>query len=105
MLVWSRGAPARLVGFFPGRIERRRYGVPLPVLTGWTHAYAPLGVPLVDRDGGEAIVAAWLDHVATSPELPKIVLLPYLPVDESVRADARRHSGAARRRGCLVRRA
>jgi len=96
VLVWSRGAPARLVGFFPGRIERRRYGVPLPVLTGWTHAYAPLGVPLVDRDGAEAIVAAWLDHVATSPELPKIVLLPYLPVDNPF---ARMLDGILARRG------
>jgi hypothetical protein len=81
VLVWSRGSPARLLGFFPGRIERHRYGIPLPVLTGWTHAYAPLGVPLVDREGSEAIVAAWLDHVSSSPDLPKIVLLPYLPVE------------------------
>ena len=25
-LVWSRTAPERLLGFFPARIERRRYG-------------------------------------------------------------------------------
>ena len=49
-LVWRRGTPARLIGFFPVRIERRRYGVTLPVAVGWTHAYGPLGAPLVDRD-------------------------------------------------------
>ena len=49
-LVWSRTMPPRLLGFFPARIERRRYGVPLPVLTGWTHPFAPLGTPLVDRE-------------------------------------------------------
>jgi CelD/BcsL family acetyltransferase involved in cellulose biosynthesis len=80
-LVWSRGLPARLLGFFPARIERRRYGVALPVLTGWTHAYAPLGVPLVDRDGSEAIIAAWLAHVAGDAELPDLLLLPYLPIE------------------------
>jgi CelD/BcsL family acetyltransferase involved in cellulose biosynthesis len=77
-LVWSRGSPARLLGFFPACIERRRYGVPLPVLVGWTHPYGPLGVPLVDRDGSEAIVAAWLDHVANNRDLPDLLLLPYL---------------------------
>ena len=80
-LVWSRTMPPRLLGFFPARIERRRYGVPLPVLTGWTHPFAPLGTPLVDREIDELIVAAWLDHVANNPHLPKLMLLPYFPVD------------------------
>jgi hypothetical protein len=44
-LVWS-DVPPRLAGFFPARIERWRYGVAPPVLTGWTHPYGPLGVPL-----------------------------------------------------------
>jgi hypothetical protein len=80
-LVWSRGTPGRLLGFFPGRVERRRYGVALPVLVGWTHPYGPLGVPLVDREAGAPVIAAWLDHVAGSAELPGIVLLPYLPME------------------------
>ena len=66
-LVWSRGVPERLLGFFPVRIERRRYGIPMPVLVGWTHPYGPLGTPLVDRECSEAAVAAWLDHVAAGP--------------------------------------
>ena len=60
VLVWSASAPRRLLGFFPARIETRRYGVRLPVLLGWTHAYAPLGVPLVEREAAEAVIAAWL---------------------------------------------
>ena len=36
-LVWSQSSERRLVGLFPARIERRRYGIPLPVLVGWTH--------------------------------------------------------------------
>ena len=80
-LVWSRPSPSRLMGFFPARIERRRYGIALPVLVGWTHPYAPLGTPLVDRDAGEAVMSAWLDHLASRPDLPHVLLLPYLPVD------------------------
>jgi CelD/BcsL family acetyltransferase involved in cellulose biosynthesis len=79
-LVWSRSTPARLLGFFPARIERRRYGIPLPVLTGWTHPFGPLGTPLVARDWGEPVTAAWLEHVANNPALPNIMLLPYVPV-------------------------
>jgi CelD/BcsL family acetyltransferase involved in cellulose biosynthesis len=78
-LVWS---PAnKLVGLFPASIERRRYGLALPVLVSWTHPYGPLGAPLVDRDASEAVIAAWLDHVAADPRLPDIVLLPFFPLD------------------------
>jgi len=56
-------------------------GLPLPVLVGWIHPYAPFGAPLVDRDQGEAVLAAWLEHVATEPQLPDVMLLPYLPTD------------------------
>ena len=83
-LVWRRAAPARLIGFFPVAIERRRYGLSIPMLVGWTHPYGPLGTPLIDRDGGEAAVAAWLDHVATDPALPKLVLMPYLPAEGDI---------------------
>jgi CelD/BcsL family acetyltransferase involved in cellulose biosynthesis len=83
-LVWSRVSPTRLLGFFPGRIERRRYGFPLPVLVGWTHPYGPLGTPLIDRDAGVAVLSAWLDHLAGRTDLPHVLLMPYLPVDGPV---------------------
>lgn len=78
-LVLHRGAPARLAGFFPVRMSSRRYGFKLPVAVGWTHPYGPLGVPLIDRERSAAVVAAWLERLATYPGLPKLVLLPYLP--------------------------
>ena len=68
-LVWSRVSPKRLLGFFPARIERRRYGIALPVLVGWTHPYGPLGTPLIDRDAGTAVLSAWLDHLASNTDL------------------------------------
>jgi hypothetical protein len=79
-LVWSRSSEPRLLGFFPARVERRRYGVPLPVLVGWTHPYGPFGAPLVDRDRAEAVIAAWFEHLANDPQLPNILLIPYLPL-------------------------
>lgn len=74
LLVWSRAMPARLIGLFPLRIEPR-YGV-ISTLTGWTHPYAPFGVPLVDRDEADAAIGAFLDHVEAEPKLPKLVMLP-----------------------------
>ena len=79
VLVWSGTSPRNLLGFFPARIERRRYGIGPPVLTGWTHAYAPLGTPLVERDAAEPVIAAWLGYLADDNELPGLLLLPYLP--------------------------
>jgi len=81
LLVWSGTSPRKLLGFFPARIEPRRYGLRLPVLVGWTHAYAPLGTPLIEREAAEPVIAAWLAHLADDPELPGLVLLPSLPVD------------------------
>jgi CelD/BcsL family acetyltransferase involved in cellulose biosynthesis len=80
-LVWACAGSAQLVGLFPARIERRRYGISLPVLVGWTHPFGPLGTPLIDRDAGTAVISAWLDHVAASPDLPELLLMPYLPAD------------------------
>jgi len=81
VLVWSSTEPARLLGLFPGRIERRRYGPALPILVGLTHPYGPLGVPLVEREAAEPIVAAFLTHLSAQPTLPGLVLLPFLPAD------------------------
>jgi CelD/BcsL family acetyltransferase involved in cellulose biosynthesis len=79
-----RRASGRLVGFFPVAIERRRYGLPMPMLVGWTHSFGPLGTPLIDRDDGAAVVTAWFDHIATDPTLPKLMLMPYLPADGDI---------------------
>lgn len=78
-LAWSHTTPARLVGLFPVRIERRRYGLGPAVLSGWTHPFAPLGTPLVDRYLATAVIAAWLDHLAARDDLPRLLLMPYLP--------------------------
>jgi CelD/BcsL family acetyltransferase involved in cellulose biosynthesis len=98
ILVWSADVPRRLVGLFPFRVAARRYGIKLPVLVGWTHPFAPLGTPLVDRNTTATVVASFLDHVAADSPLPKIVLLPLLvdsgPVAQALRSTVERSGGA-----------
>ena len=74
VLVWSKGG--HLIGLFPARIARR-YGV-MAVLTGWTHPYAPFGVPLVDREEAEGVVTALLDHAEAKGTL---ILLPLIAAE------------------------
>jgi CelD/BcsL family acetyltransferase involved in cellulose biosynthesis len=74
----------QLIGLFPCRIEPRRYGVRLPLLAGWAHEYGPLGTPLVDADALHPTVAAFLDHVADDPKLPKLLRMPYQVEDGPV---------------------
>jgi CelD/BcsL family acetyltransferase involved in cellulose biosynthesis len=105
-LVWSRqipgipGNPEKLVGFFPSRIERRRYGLAPPILTAWTHPFAPLGTPLVDRDVGATAVSAWFSFLESRADLPKLLLMPFLPASgpaAGALADAlAQHGGASR---------
>ena len=76
--------PSRLIGLFPCRIETRRYGVRLPLLAGWAHAYGPLGTPLVDAEALHPAVSAFLDHVADDPKLPKLLRMPYQVEDGPV---------------------
>jgi len=97
LLIWSQSNPRQVVGFFPARIERFRYGLPLPVLVGWTHAYAPLGTPLVDAVCAEEVISAWLDHIAANPEFPKLILLPYLAMEGATAVALAR---VLARRGC-----
>jgi CelD/BcsL family acetyltransferase involved in cellulose biosynthesis len=95
--------PHRLIGFFPCRIEARRYGLRLPLLTGFTHPYGPLGTPLVDRGAVDAAVGAFLDHVADDVALPKLLLMPYLveggPVAAALAAGIAQRDGREARFG------
>jgi CelD/BcsL family acetyltransferase involved in cellulose biosynthesis len=75
--VLVRTAGGRLAGLFPAR-ARGAGGLP-SMMAGWTHPFAPLGTPLVDRDEPEAVIAAWLDHLSRDPALPARLLLPLIP--------------------------
>lgn len=75
VLVWSKSG--RLIGLFPARAERR-YAV-IGTLTGWTHPYAPFGVPLIDRDEADAAIIGFLDHVEANGKTP--VMLPLIAAE------------------------
>ena len=93
---WSGRAQRRLFGFFPpassvaatasrcrcwwdGRIPTRR-----SARRWWI---ATMCEPVID---------AWLDHIARHPQFPKLLLLPYLPVDRPLAARLiARSNGAA----------
>jgi len=81
VLVWSGERPQRLLGFLPARIERRRYGIKLPALVGLTHPFGPLGLPLIEREAAEPVIAALFAHLAADDTLPDLVVLPYVPDD------------------------
>jgi CelD/BcsL family acetyltransferase involved in cellulose biosynthesis len=73
-----RSATGRLTGLFPARIERPQGGL-VPMLCGFTHPFAPLGVPLIDRDDAEAVIGAWLDRLAGDRAMPALLLMPFIP--------------------------
>jgi CelD/BcsL family acetyltransferase involved in cellulose biosynthesis len=81
-----RSVTGRLTGLFPARIERPQGGL-VPMLCGWTHPFAPLGVPLVDRDDTEAVIEAWLDQLAGDRGMPALLMMPYIP-EQGAFADA-----------------
>jgi CelD/BcsL family acetyltransferase involved in cellulose biosynthesis len=98
--VWSKSG--RLIGLFPARIERR-YGV-MGTLTGWTHPYAPFGVPLVDRDEADAAIIGFLDHAEAEGTL---LVLPLIaaegPFAAALSRALLRRGGAMERYGAHAR--
>jgi CelD/BcsL family acetyltransferase involved in cellulose biosynthesis len=77
-LIWSRAPPRRLLGLFPVRSEFP-YGPFWPVAGGWTHAFAPLGTPLVDRDAAEPVIDAFLTGLSGLRPAARILLLRLIP--------------------------
>ena len=75
---WCETAAGRLGGTV-SRADRTLARLVSSMLVGWTHPFAPLGTPLVDRDEPEAVIAAWLEHLARDPAMPAQLLLPLVP--------------------------
>lgn len=70
-------AGSRLVGLLPGRIEGFAKGYPVATFRVWTHPFAPLSTPLIDREAAEEVVAAVLDALPTLPGAPRLALFPF----------------------------
>ncbi|WP_375462798.1 GNAT family N-acetyltransferase [uncultured Methylobacterium sp.] len=71
---------ARLLALWPHRASRTRWGLPLPVLMGWTHGFCPLGVPLLDAAETERAWAA-LRAAPRALGLPPRLLMLNAPAD------------------------
>ena len=97
--VWSKSG--RLIGLFPARIERR-YGV-MGTLTGWTHPYAPFGIPLVDRDEADAAIIGLLDHAEAEGMLLVLPLIAEGPFAAALSRALLRRGGATERYGAHAR--
>jgi CelD/BcsL family acetyltransferase involved in cellulose biosynthesis len=73
-----RSTTGRLIGLFPTRTELSRG--PFSRVVGWTHPFAPLGTPLVDREQPQEAIEAWFGHFS-HPSLPALLLMPLVPED------------------------
>jgi CelD/BcsL family acetyltransferase involved in cellulose biosynthesis len=84
---------ARFLAAWPFRVSWRRWGLPLPLLMGWTHGYCPFGAPLLDGADPEAALAGLL-AAPRALGLPPRLLLPNAPADGPL-ADLIAGQGAA----------
>ncbi|MEA2935861.1 MAG: hypothetical protein QOD74_2507 [Variibacter sp.] len=76
-----RTPSGELVGLAPVRSRRQSYGLPLRMLLGWTHPFAPLSQPLIAEGNAELVAAALLDFLADSRSGAKLAFWPMLLVD------------------------
>jgi hypothetical protein len=72
-------AGPRLVGLMPGRVEGTGRPAPLPMFVAWTHPFAPLSTPVIDRDFATDAVPALMAAMSVLPGAPKAALFPILP--------------------------
>ncbi|MBP1180639.1 GNAT family N-acetyltransferase [Methylobacterium sp. PvR107] len=71
---------ARLLAAWPFRVSWGRWGLPLPLLMGWTHGYCPFGAPLLDRADPAGALAALL-AAPGALGLPPRLYWPNAPAD------------------------
>lgn len=70
---------SKLVALLPGRIEGIAHGRAVPIFVAWTHPFAPLSSPLLDREAAADAIAALVAAMSALPGAPKAALFPYLP--------------------------
>src|SRR5262249_2367572 len=68
-----------LAGFFPLVRTRGYKGLPVRVLSLWSHAYSVLGAPLLRLETARDCLATFLDWAATGAEAASLVHLPLCP--------------------------
>jgi CelD/BcsL family acetyltransferase involved in cellulose biosynthesis len=71
-------AGSRLLGLLPGHVEGLAHGRPVATFRVWTHPFAPLSTPLVDREAAADVVAAMLEALPKLPGSPRLALFPHI---------------------------
>lgn len=84
LLAWDSPAKKKLIGFLPVTSTWRALKLPLPVLVTW-HGYAPLSVPLLDKDAAEEAAEGLLQ---AAREAGAYALLVSVLSEEGPAADA-----------------
>jgi CelD/BcsL family acetyltransferase involved in cellulose biosynthesis len=74
----------RLLGLVPGRVEGFAAGRPVSTFVGWTHAYAPLSTPLLDRDAAKEVIGCVRRALRKLPGKPRLMLDPLVSEDGAV---------------------
>lgn len=77
VLVWQAGkggtSPRRLLGLFPLKFSKARWGLPVRSAELWHHFYSISGTPLVDRQLARSTIAAFLDWFETNQVAPRFL--------------------------------
>jgi CelD/BcsL family acetyltransferase involved in cellulose biosynthesis len=89
----------RLVGLVPGRVEGLAAGRPVATFVGWTHAFAPLSTPLLDREAAKDVIGCVLRALPELPGGPRLILDPFVNEEGAV---ARLRAGDLARQGISV---
>jgi len=74
----------RLLGLVPGRVEGFAAGRPVSTFVGWTHSYAPLSTPLLDRDAAKDVIGCVRRALPKLPGKPRLILDPLVNEDGAV---------------------
>ncbi|MFN7134919.1 MAG: GNAT family N-acetyltransferase, partial [Myxococcales bacterium] len=75
------GRPPRLCGLFPFARLPRYQGLPIPVLSLWSHPHCYVRTPLVHEGCAEAVLQALFDFLAASPDGAPMVELAGVSAD------------------------
>lgn len=87
LLVWDNARRDRLIGLLPVVSAWRALKLPVPVFVAW-QAYAPLTVPLLDRNETDNAARGLISAAAEAGA--SALLLPYLPANSAVATAFRR---------------
>ena len=71
----------RLVGLLPGRVRGLISARPVSEFVAWTHPFAPLSTPLIDRDAAAETVEAMFAYLPRLPGAPRVASFPLVSED------------------------